>query len=107
MCRKILMHLAVDVAGSEPGKSFVAYIDDLEAGNYIMAGLKPVVDQIRSRGNKANHELPASTEQESLTTLTITHHLLSGIYELPVLSSPSLVADTSASSTTSINTPGT
>jgi hypothetical protein len=85
MCRKILMHLAVDVAGSAPGKSFVEYIKDLEAGNYIMAGLKPVVDQIRSRGNKANHELPASIEQESISTMTITQHLLSGIYELPTL----------------------
>jgi hypothetical protein len=85
MCRKILMHLAVDVAGSAAGKSFVAYVDDLDAGKYIMAGLKPVVDQIRSRGNKANHELPASTEQESITTMTITHHLLVGIYELPAL----------------------
>jgi Domain of unknown function (DUF4145) len=85
MCRKILMHLAVDMSGSAPGKSFVQYIDDLEAGNYIMAGLKPVVDQIRSRGNKANHELPASTQQESISTMTITQHLLSGIYELPTL----------------------
>lgn len=86
MCRKILMHIAVDVAGSAPGKTFVAYVGDLEADNYIMAGLKPVVDQVRNRGNKANHELPASTEQESLTTLTITHHLLSGVYDLPSLS---------------------
>jgi hypothetical protein len=92
MCRKILMHLAVDVAGSTPGKSFVQYIDDLEAGNYIMAGLKPVVDQIRSRGNKANHELPASTEQESISTMTIAHHLLSGIYELPNLVAPAASA---------------
>jgi hypothetical protein len=89
MCRKILMHLAVDVAGSQPGKSFVAYINDLEAGNYIMAGLKTVVDQVRNRGNKANHELPASTEQESAATLNITHHLLYGIYELPTLSAAS------------------
>jgi hypothetical protein len=98
MCRKILMHLAVDTAGSQPGKSFVAYIDDLQAGNFIMAGLKPVVDQIRNRGNKANHELPASTEQESLTTLTITHHLLTGIYELPALSPQPAVSPSAPSS---------
>jgi hypothetical protein len=85
MCRKILMHLAVDVAKGKPGKSFVQYIDDLESSGYIMAGLKPVVDQVRDRGNKANHELPASTEQDSRTTLTITQHLLIGIYELPAL----------------------
>ncbi len=86
MCRKILMHLAVDKAGSTPGRSFVDYINDLQAQNYIMAGLQSVVDEVRNRGNKANHELPASTQQEALTTLTITQHLLIGVYELPNLS---------------------
>jgi Domain of unknown function (DUF4145) len=85
MCRKILMHLAVDKAGSAPGRSFVDYINDLQTQNYIMAGLQPVVDQVRNRGNKANHELPASTQQEALVTLTITQHLLIGVYELPAL----------------------
>jgi len=85
MCRKILMHLAVDKAGSAPGRSFVDYINDLQAQNYIMAGLQPVVDQVRSRGNKANHELPASTQHEALVTLTITQHLLIGVYQLPAL----------------------
>ncbi len=85
MCRKILMHVAVDVAGSSPGKSFVQYVDDLVTGGYVMTGLKPVVDRLRQRGNGANHELPASTEDESLTTLVVTEHLLRGVYELPGL----------------------
>jgi hypothetical protein len=33
MCRKILMHLAVDKAGSAPGSGFVDYINDLQAHN--------------------------------------------------------------------------
>jgi hypothetical protein len=85
MCRKILMHLAVDVAKSDVGKSFVQYVGDLEATGYIVKGLAPVVDQVRHRGNVANHELPASTEQDSLVTLQITEHLLRAIYELPGL----------------------
>lgn len=85
MCRKILMHVAVDVAQSPPGKSFVQYIDDLVAGGYVTAGLKPVVDKVRQRGNGAVHELPASTEADSLTTLKITEYLLRGVYELPGL----------------------
>jgi hypothetical protein len=80
MCRKILMHLAVDVAQSKAGKTFVDYIDDLERAGYIATGLTPTVDTIRGRGNAANHELPASTEAESLTTLGITEHLLTSIY---------------------------
>lgn len=83
MCRKILMHLAVAVAGAKVGKSFVEYVDELDNAGYVAPGLRPVVDQIRQRGNAANHELPASSEQDSLTTMAITEHLLRTIYELP------------------------
>lgn len=83
MCRKILMHVAVDVAGAPGGKSFAEYIDVLVNGGYVTTNLKPVVDVVRTRGNTANHELPASTEQDSLRTLTITEYLLRGTYELP------------------------
>jgi len=88
MCRKILMHIAVDVAKSAPGRSFVEYVDDLEREGYIMKGLKDTVDLIRKRGNVANHELPATTEQESVVTLVITEHLLEGIYELASVTGP-------------------
>ncbi len=92
MCRKILMHLAVDVANAQPGKKFIQYVDDLDAAGYITKGLKPVVDKIRDRGNIANHDLPASTEADSLTTIAITEHLLRSIYELPGLAAPPLDA---------------
>ena len=88
MCRKILMHLAVDVAGSKAGKQFAEYVTALDAAGYIPTGLKPVVDQVRQRGNGANHELDASTMEDSLTTLHITEHLLKSIYELPSLKTP-------------------
>jgi hypothetical protein len=80
MCRKILMHLAVDVADAPTGKNFVAYIDALAKAGYITTGLKDTVDTIRERGNTANHELPASSEDDSLTTLGITEHLLTSTY---------------------------
>lgn len=85
MCRKILMHLAVDVVKSGSGKNFSQYVTDLDDAGFVAPGLRAVVDQIRQRGNAANHELPASTEQESLTTMAITEHLLRTIYELPGL----------------------
>lgn len=88
MFRKILMHVAVDKAGSAPGKRFVEYVNDLEAGHYFISGLKDVVDRVRDRGNTANHELPASTERDSLVTMTITEHLLEGLYELPAMIPP-------------------
>lgn len=39
MCRKILMHLAVDVAASKPGLNFQQYITDLDNAGYITKGL--------------------------------------------------------------------
>ena len=85
MCRKILMHLAVDKAGSKEGESFARYVDDLDKAGYIAPGLKDVVDRIREQGNVANHELPAATEEQSLATIAITQHLLQVMYELPAL----------------------
>jgi hypothetical protein len=83
MCRKILMHVAVDVVGAAAGKSFAEYVDVLESTHQFPPALKPVVDQVRLRGNTATHQLPASTERDSLVTMQITQHLLTGIYELP------------------------
>lgn len=85
MCRKILMHVAVDVAGSPPGKGFVEYVNHLESQGYVTTGTKAAVDKVKDRGNGANHELPASTESDSLATLRITEHLLRSIYEIPAL----------------------
>ena len=99
MCRKILMHIAVDVAGSAPGQSFVEYIDDLDAAGYVMKGLKPTVDLIRQRGNIANHELPATSEEDSKMTLGITEHLLEGIYELAALTAGNPTSATIATTT--------
>lgn len=85
MCRKILMHLAVDVAGGKVGGTFKGFIDDLDKAGYISTGLKPAVEKIKNRGNTANHDLPASTVEDSLVTLKITEHLLRSIYEIPGL----------------------
>jgi len=63
-------------------------VDALDAAGYITTGMKPVVDQIRRRGNAANHDLPPSTEQEALATMSITEHLLEAMYELPSLATP-------------------
>lgn len=89
MCRKILMHLAVDKANATTGKSFTDYVDDLGKAGYVTPGMEPVVDQIRTRGNVANHALPASSEKDSETTLAITQHLLRTIYEMPGYHTPS------------------
>lgn len=85
MCRKILMHLAVDVAKSKAGGTFKSYVEDLDKAGYVGPALKPSVEKVKDRGNAANHDLPASTEADSLVTLKITEYLLRGIYEIPGL----------------------
>lgn len=83
MCRKILMHIAVDQAGSKKGKTFKEYIEELDSAGFIQVNLKNRVTEIKDRGNIANHELPASTKDEAKKTMAVTRHLLLGIYELP------------------------
>jgi hypothetical protein len=89
LCRKILMHVAVERTDSKAGKNFTEYVDDLENAGLLTAGLKPVVDLVRQRGNTANHDLASSTQDEAVQTMKITEHLLRGIYELPGLGNPS------------------
>jgi hypothetical protein len=41
ICRKILMHAAVDKAGAEKGKPFVTYIDALQAAHHVTPVMRP------------------------------------------------------------------
>jgi len=88
LCRKILMHVAVERANSKSGKNFTEYVDDLESAGLLTTGLKPVVDLVRRRGNTANHDLASTKPEEAAQTMRITEHLLRGIYELPGLVNP-------------------
>jgi hypothetical protein len=85
MCCKILMRLAINVAKATPGKTFVEYVTELENNGYVMAGIKPLVDQVKGRGNPAEPLQPASTEPDSDAALQLAEHLLAAIYELPNL----------------------
>lgn len=85
MCRKILMHIAVDVANSKQGTSFVTYLNDLESTGYIAPALRSKISGIKDRGNSANHELNASSSADAGTTLAVTEHLLRTVYEVPNL----------------------
>jgi hypothetical protein len=88
MCRKILMHVAVAKRLVKAGQPFVSCMNALQSAGYITTGLEEVVDQMRDRGNVANHDLPASSEQESQVTLMITRHLMEALYELPGMAAP-------------------
>lgn len=81
MCRKILMHIAVDKGDSE-GRSFASYIDYLVAEGYVTKPMRPSVGRIKDRANRANHDIPATTSEQASETLTFTGHLLKNVYEM-------------------------
>ena len=92
LCRKILMHVAVD-RGAGEDLSFLAYVDWLVAEGWIPRGGQPWVDFIRRRGNEANHELPQMTSDDAAGILRFTEALLRNVYELPALVPPPLDAE--------------
>src|SRR5690606_32458313 len=56
MCRKILMHVAVD-KGAKEGDTFASYIDYLGQQGYVTPPMKNWVTLIKDHGNEANHKL--------------------------------------------------
>ncbi len=81
-CRKLLMHTAVD-KGSDPGKSFLEYVEFLSARGYITPDARGWVDAIRTKGNEANHEIKMMDQNDARDLLTLVEMLLKIIYEFP------------------------
>lgn len=81
VCRKILMHVAVE-KGAPAGLSFAAYVTYLVDQGHVTAVMRPWVDQIRIRGNEATHELVLHDARETLSVLTFTHQMLTLIYAM-------------------------
>ncbi|MFJ6499467.1 DUF4145 domain-containing protein [Streptomyces virginiae] len=79
MCRKILMHIAVD-KGAADGKSFAFYLSHLADQGYVTPPMRGWVDVIRSHGNIAVHEIPPSDKDRALGTLIFTEQLLRMVY---------------------------
>jgi hypothetical protein len=84
VCRKILMHVAVDKGASE-GETFEAYLSYLESQGYVTPPMKPWVKLIRTHGNKSTHCLPAPECERAESTLLFTAELLRLIYEMEAM----------------------
>jgi hypothetical protein len=82
LCRKILMHIAVE-KGAKEGLRFIEYIDHLANSGYVPPNGKPWVDHIRQKGNEANHELVIMAREDATLLLTFLEMLLRFIYEFP------------------------
>lgn len=81
ICRKILMHVAVEKKAKE-GDSFENYIKHLETLGYVTPPMKPWVDLIRTHGNTSTHKLEPADPQRAESTLMFTAELLRIIYEM-------------------------
>lgn len=81
MCRKILMHIAVDKGAAE-GKTFAEYLEYLESQGYVTPPMRGWVRLIREHGNISQHRLPASDRRRAEGTLLFTAQLLRIVYEM-------------------------
>lgn len=85
-CRKILMHVAHE-RGAEDDRNFKYYVDWLTAEHYVPPGGGAWVDQTRTRGNEANHEIELMDQTISEQILGFTELLLKFVYEFPAKAS--------------------
>lgn len=79
--RKLIMHLAVDVAKASEGLTFVEYIQHLKDAGYIPPNGEKWLDYIRKLGNEKNHEIKVGTKENSEKLLKFVEVLLIVIYE--------------------------
>lgn len=79
--RKLIMHLAVDVAEAKEGETFVAYIDHLDKAGYIPPNGKQWIKLLKDLGNEKNHELKLGNKDEAEKILKFIEVLLIFMYE--------------------------
>jgi hypothetical protein len=84
LCRKILMHIAVD-KGAKEGLTFAAYIDYLETAGYVTPPMRDWVKLIKDHGNEVNHKLTSPEQSRAEGTLFFTAQLLRSVYEMGFL----------------------
>jgi hypothetical protein len=82
LCRKLLMHIAVQ-HGAPENQSFAAYVTYLDTAGYIPPNGKKWVDSIRQKGNEANHEICLMSEKDARNIIRFAEMLLRFIYEMP------------------------
>ncbi len=92
VCRKILMHVAVE-KGAKEGETFAAYITHLEKAGYVTPPMTPWVELIRSHGNAATHELRPVDKQRAEGTVMFTAELLRLVYEMAAMTERYAPAD--------------
>ncbi len=85
VCRKLLMHIAVE-EGADEDKNFKYYVDWLEENHYVPPNGKDIVEYIRERGNEANHEIVPMEKEDAEASIGFLELFMRFIYEVPNLS---------------------
>ncbi len=85
VCRKLLMHVAVENGAAED-KSFKYYVNWLEEKHYIPPNGKDIVEYIREKGNEANHEIVPMEKEDAEALIGFLELFMRFIYEVPKLS---------------------
>lgn len=83
VCRKIIMHIAIDKCKSKEGEEFAKYINDIEKAGHITSQMKDWVDEIRKIPNYATHSRSIPNDQEAKNVVNFTEQLLKLVYEIP------------------------
>lgn len=81
ICRKILMHVAVDKGAAE-GQTFASYIDYLQKQGYVTPPMRGWVVLIKDHGNESTHKLPKPERKRAEGTILFTAQLLRSVYEM-------------------------
>ena len=82
VCRKLLMHIAVEKEAKVGGK-FIEYVEYLSEKGYVPPNGKRWVDHIRQKGNEANHEISVMSAEDARELLMFVEMLLKFVYEFP------------------------
>lgn len=82
LCRKLLMHVAVDL-GAKDDLKFVQYVNYLEDQHFVSVRSHEWVDQIRKYGNEATHEIQINTKKDAQKIIKFCEMILKMNYEYP------------------------
>lgn len=83
LCRKLLMHVAVDL-GADDNLKFIEYVNYLNDKHFVSVKSHNWVDQIRKYGNEATHKLEVNSQQDAQMILKFCEMLLKMNYEYPL-----------------------
>ncbi len=79
-CRKLLMNIAVST-GADKEQTFQYYVDYIVDNHHTHPNSKDLVDKIRLRGNKSNHEITSCDKKEAQDVFCLVEMVLLFMFE--------------------------